>query len=42
MVGNVAFDAVIGAVPVLGDVADVFWRANTRNIRLLREHLSRK
>lgn len=41
MIGNVAFDAVIGAVPVLGDVADVFWRANTRNIRLLREHLSR-
>jgi len=41
MIGNVAFDAVIGAVPVLGDVADMFWRANTRNIRLLREHLSR-
>lgn len=41
MIGNVAFDAVIGVVPVLGDVADVFWRANTRNIRLLREHLSR-
>lgn len=41
MIGNVAFDAFIGAVPVLGDVADVFWRANTRNMRLLREHLSR-
>jgi len=41
MIGNVAFDALIGAVPVLGDVADVFWRANTRNIRLLREHLAR-
>jgi len=41
MIGNVAFDALVGAVPVLGDVADAFWRANTRNIRLLREHLSR-
>lgn len=35
MLGNVALDVVVGAVPVLGDVFDVAWRANTRNVRLL-------
>jgi hypothetical protein len=39
MVGNVGPDAVIGAVP--GWVGDVFWRANLRNVALLREHLDR-
>ena len=33
-------DGVIGAVPVAGDVFDVFWRSNKRNVRLLREHLA--
>lgn len=35
MLGNVALDVVAGAVPLLGDIFDVAWRANTRNIRLL-------
>ncbi len=35
MLGNVALDVVVGAVPLLGDIFDVAWRANTRNIRLL-------
>jgi hypothetical protein len=42
MIANVAFDSVTGVVPVAGDVLDVFWRANRRNIRLLREHLERQ
>jgi hypothetical protein len=41
MLGNVALDGVIGAVPVAGDVFDVLWRANRRNVRILREHLDR-
>lgn len=41
MVGNVAVDTVIGVVPLVGDVADMFFRANTRNITLLREHIAR-
>jgi hypothetical protein len=41
MLGNVAIDGVIGAVPVAGDVFDVLWRANRRNVRILREHLDR-
>jgi hypothetical protein len=41
MLGNVAVDGLIGAVPVAGDVFDVLWRANRRNVRILREHLER-
>ena len=39
MVGNVAFDAVIGVVPLIGDAADVLFKANRRNMRILRDHL---
>jgi len=42
MVGNVAVDAITGVVPVLGDAFDVIWRANRRNVRLLREHFERE
>ena len=41
MLGNVAIDGMIGVVPVAGDVFDVLWRANKRNVRILREHLER-
>ena len=39
MIANVAFDGVVGAVPFAGDVLDVLFRANRRNVRLLREWL---
>lgn len=42
MLTNVAVDGLIGAVPVAGDVFDVIWRANKRNVRILREHLDRQ
>ena len=42
MVGNVGLDALISAVPVAGWVGDVFYRANLRNVALLREHLDRR
>jgi hypothetical protein len=42
MIANVAFDSVITVVPVAGNVADVFFRANRRNMRLLREWLERE
>jgi hypothetical protein len=41
MIANVALDSLITAVPVAGSVADVFFRANRRNMRLLREWLDR-
>ena len=39
MAGNIAFDAAIGAVPVAGDLFDVAFRSNSRNLRLVRRHL---
>jgi hypothetical protein len=42
MLANVALDGIVGAVPILGDAFDVMWRANRRNVALLREHLERK
>lgn len=38
MMGNVAIDGLVGSVPVLGDLFDVAFRANRRNVRILREH----
>jgi hypothetical protein len=37
MVVNLALDCVVGALPIVGDVADIFFRANQRNLRLLRQ-----
>ena len=42
MLGNVALDGVFGAVPLVGDAFDVLFRANRRNMRLLREWLERE
>ena len=41
MIGNIALDGLVGAVPLAGDMFDVMFRANRRNMRLLREHLER-
>jgi hypothetical protein len=35
MVLNLAIDAGIGAIPLLGDVFDLAWRANDKNVALL-------
>jgi hypothetical protein len=42
MAGNVGIDMVIGAIPVLGDLFDVGFKANRRNVALLRRHLSER
>jgi hypothetical protein len=41
MLANVAFDGVVGAVPLVGDAFDVAFRANRRNMALLRAHLDK-
>lgn len=38
MLLNVGVEALVGAVPVLGDVFDFVWQANTRNLRLVEQH----
>ncbi|WP_210272763.1 DUF4112 domain-containing protein [Chthonobacter rhizosphaerae] len=40
MLANIAVDAAIGAVPLLGDVADVFFKANLKNMALIRQHIA--
>ena len=42
MLGNVAVDGVAGSVPVLGDLLDFAFKANRRNLALLRRHLGRE
>lgn len=37
MFGNVAVDLLVGSVPVVGDVFDVFYRANDRNVALFED-----
>ena len=38
MIGNVWIDGVVGTVPLLGDIFDLGYRANLRNLNLLKEH----
>ena len=35
MIGNIAVDTVVGAIPLLGDLFDIGWRAQRRNVILL-------
>lgn len=39
MGGNVVVDALVGTVPVLGDLFDVGWKANRRNVELVRRYV---
>lgn len=39
MVINILIDAIVGAVPILGDLFDTTWKANTKNVNLLEAHL---
>jgi hypothetical protein len=40
MASNIAIDYVIGVIPLAGDVFDVAWKANLKNMELLRRHAS--
>jgi Domain of unknown function (DUF4112) len=42
MLGNVAIQGVAGTVPFAGDAFDVLFRANIRNVRLLKRWLDRQ
>jgi hypothetical protein len=39
MIINMAFDTILGAVPILGDVFDFAYKANTKNVKLFRESI---
>ncbi|MCG8649537.1 MAG: DUF4112 domain-containing protein [Pirellulales bacterium] len=42
MAWNAGVDFLVGLVPVLGDVLDVFWKANRKNANLLRGEIIRQ
>lgn len=39
MAGNVALDLVLGATPILGDLADTWFKANVRNLAIIEKHV---
>lgn len=41
MLANVGIDAAIGTIPLIGDVFDIAWKANMRNVNLLRTHFEK-
>jgi len=36
---NIGIDLMVGAIPIIGDLFDVYWKANRKNVELLRRHL---
>ena len=42
MLGNVAVQGLVGTVPVAGDAFDVLFRANMRNVRILRRWMEKQ
>ncbi len=41
MIGNSAIDTVVGIVPFIGDAFDVAFRANMKNLALLKAHIEK-
>ncbi len=41
MLINVTIDAFVGAIPVLGDLFDVVYKANNRNVKLLEDYYAK-
>jgi hypothetical protein len=39
MVKNIAIDTLVGSIPLIGDLFDVMWKANVKNVDLLEEYL---
>ena len=40
MLGNVVIDLVIGAIPLIGDLFDIGFKANIRNVRVLEDEFA--
>jgi hypothetical protein len=38
MSANTALDTVLGSIPILGDVFDVAYKSNLKNVALLKRH----
>lgn len=40
MLVNIGIELVLGSIPIIGDMFDLVWQANNRNVELLREELA--
>ena len=41
MAGNVGFDWMLGLIPFVGAIPDMFFRSNSRNLKIIRKHLDK-
>ena len=41
MAGNIGFDMLLGAIPWIGAIPDLFFQSNTRNLRIIKRHLDK-
>ncbi len=41
MAGNIGFDALLGAIPWIGAIPDLFFRSNSRNLKIVKKHLDK-
>ncbi len=41
MAGNIGFDWMLGLIPWVGAIPDLYFRSNTRNVRIIRRHLDK-
>lgn len=41
MVGNVITDFIIGILPIVGDIGDIFFRSNSKNMAILEEYIDK-
>lgn len=41
MAANTTLDTVLGSIPILGDIFDVAYKSNRRNVALLKAHLEK-
>ena len=41
MAGNIGFDMLLGLIPWVGAIPDLFFQSNTRNLRIIKRHLDK-
>jgi hypothetical protein len=41
MTARIGFDTLLGAVPLVGDAADLMYRSNTRNVKRIKRYLDK-
>lgn len=39
MIGNIVLDTIIGSLPLLGDLFDLGWQSNSRNVAIMEKDL---